>query len=54
MLERIAQTFGRRVAAIVEDDAILRVALADKVDNARSVVRDDRYERQSPLGPLPA
>ena len=76
MLERIAQTFGRRVAAIVEgcsdtvdgdpkepwiarkrrylahlpvveDDAILRVALADKVHNARSIVRDYREEGQA-------
>jgi (p)ppGpp synthase/HD superfamily hydrolase len=76
MLDRIAQTFGRRVAAIVEgcsdtvdgepqepwierkrrylahlpvveDDAILRVALADKVHNARSLVRDYREEGQA-------
>jgi HD domain len=73
MLERIARTFGPRVAAIVEgcsdtidgdatepwierkrrylahlptvdDDAVLRVALADKVHNARSIVRDYREE----------
>ncbi|MGZ6617270.1 MAG: HD domain-containing protein, partial [Solirubrobacteraceae bacterium] len=73
MLERIARSFGARVAAIVEacsdtvdlvevetwierkrrylahlpeveDDAILRVALADKVHNARSIVRDYREE----------
>ena len=73
MLERIARTFGPRVAAIVagcsdtvdgqstepwierkrcylahlpavDDDAILRVALADKVHNARSIVRDYRQE----------
>ena len=74
MLERIARSFGPRVAAIVEacsdtvevvdeqeawierkrrylahlpeveDDAILRVALADKVHNARSIVRDYRDE----------
>ncbi len=73
MLERIARSFGPRVAAIVEacsdtvdvgepeawierkrrylahlpeveDDAILRVALADKVHNARSIVRDYREE----------
>lgn len=72
-LERIARSFGPRVAAIVEgcsdsvdpdpaetwierkrrylehlpgvrDDAILRVALADKVHNARSIVRDYRDE----------
>jgi (p)ppGpp synthase/HD superfamily hydrolase len=76
MLERIAQMFGHRVAAIVEgcsdsvdgdpadpwigrkrrylahlpaveDDAILRVALADKVHNARSIVRDYREEGQA-------
>jgi (p)ppGpp synthase/HD superfamily hydrolase len=73
MLERIAHSFGARVAEIVEgcsdsvdlnpeetwierkrrylmhlpevsDDAILRVALADKVHNARSIVRDYREE----------
>ena len=73
MLERIARSFGPRVAAVVEacsdtvdvvkqeawierkrrylahlpeieDDAILRVALADKVHNARSIVRDYREE----------
>ena len=73
MLERIARSFGPRVAAIVEgcsdtvdgdpaepwierkrrylahlpevtEDAILRVALADKVHNARSIVRDYREE----------
>jgi hypothetical protein len=73
LLERIARSFGPRVAAIVEgcsdsvdvdpvepwierkrrylahlpdveDDAILRVALADKVHNARSIVRDYREE----------
>lgn len=73
LLERIASSFGPRVAAIVEgcsdsvdvdpaeqwiarkrrylahlpevtDDAILRVALADKVHNARSIVRDYREE----------
>ena len=73
MLERIAGSFGPRVATIVEgcsdsvdidpteswierkrrylahlptvsDDAILRVALADKVHNARSIVRDYRDE----------
>jgi hypothetical protein len=76
MLERIAEIFGRRVAAIVEgcsdsvdddpkepwierkrrylahlpaveDDAILRVALADKVNNARSIVRDYREEGEA-------
>jgi HD domain len=31
----------------VEDDAILRVALADKVNNARSIVRYDREEGQA-------
>ena len=73
MLERIARSFGPRVAEIVEgcsdsvdvdpteswierkrrylahlpevsDGAILRVALADKVHNARSIVRDYREE----------
>ena len=73
MLERIARSFGPRVAAVVEacsdtvdldpsetwierkrrylshlpevrEDAILRVALADKVHNARSIVRDYREE----------
>ena len=74
MLDRIAQRFGPRVAAIVEecsdtvdvgdqsepwierkrrylahlpeidDDSVLRVALADKVHNARSIVRDYREE----------
>ncbi len=73
VLDRIARTFGPRVAAIVEgcsdtvdgapterwiarkrrylahlpdvqDDAVLRVALADKVHNARSIVRDFRAE----------
>ncbi|HSO98473.1 MAG TPA: HD domain-containing protein [Solirubrobacteraceae bacterium] len=73
MLERIARTFGPRVATIVEgcsdtvdgpptapwierkrrylahlrtieDDAILRVALADKVNNACSIARDYRQE----------
>jgi HD domain-containing protein len=73
VLERIARSFGARVAQIVEgcsdsvdvdpaqtwidrkrrylahlpevtDDAILRVALADKVHNARSIVRDYREE----------
>jgi hypothetical protein len=74
MLDRIAQRFGARVAAIVEacsdtvdvedevepwierkrrylshlpeidDDSVLRVALADKVHNARSIVRDYREE----------
>jgi (p)ppGpp synthase/HD superfamily hydrolase len=73
MLDRIARSFGVRVAEIVEgcsdsvdlnpqeswierkrrylahlpevsDDAILRVALADKVHNARSIVRDYREE----------
>jgi HD domain len=74
MLERIARSFGTRVATVVEacsdtvdvsdadeewierkrrylahlpeidDDAILRVALADKVHNARSIVRDYREE----------
>ncbi len=73
MLERIARSFGPRVATIVEgcsdtvdlveaetwierkrrylahlpevdDDAILRVALADKIHNARSIVRDYREE----------
>ena len=76
MLERIDQTFGPRVATIVEgcsdsvdgdpcepwierkrrylahlptveDDAILRVALADKVHNARSIVRDHREEGEA-------
>jgi (p)ppGpp synthase/HD superfamily hydrolase len=32
---------------VVEDDAILRVALADKVHNARSLVRDYREEGQA-------
>jgi (p)ppGpp synthase/HD superfamily hydrolase len=31
----------------IEDDAILRVALADKVHNARSIVRDYRQEGQA-------
>jgi hypothetical protein len=73
VLERIARSFGPRVAEIVEgcsdavdqdpterwierkrrylahlpettDDAVLRVALADKVHNARSIVRDYRDE----------
>jgi (p)ppGpp synthase/HD superfamily hydrolase len=73
LLERIARTFGPRVAAIVEgcsdslelepatpwierkrrylahlpevtDDAILRIVIADKVHNARSIVRDYREE----------
>lgn len=73
LLERIAASFGERVATIVaacsdnlegrpgdrwierkqrylthlqdeEDDAILRVALADKVNNARALVRDCREE----------
>ena len=73
MLDRIARSFGPRVAEIVEgcsdtvdvdptdswierkrrylahlpevtDDAILRVALADKVHNARSIVRDYRED----------
>ena len=73
VLERIARSFGPRVAAIVErctdnldgdpdepwferkrrylehlpeitDDSVLRVALADKVHNARSLVRDYRDE----------
>jgi len=73
MLNRIARSFGPRVAAIVEgcsdtvdddpaepwlerkrrylahlpkvtEDAILRVALADKVHNAGSIVRDYREE----------
>jgi (p)ppGpp synthase/HD superfamily hydrolase len=73
VLERIARSFGARVAAMVEDltdnldadpdepwierkhrylshlpevadDAVLRVALADKVHNARSLVRDYREE----------
>jgi (p)ppGpp synthase/HD superfamily hydrolase len=73
MLERIARSFGPRVAKIVDgcsdsvdvdpreswierkrrylahlpavdDDAILRVALADKVHNARSIVREYREE----------
>jgi (p)ppGpp synthase/HD superfamily hydrolase len=73
VLERIARSFGARVARIVEgctdnldgdadapwierkrrylehlpevtDDAVLRVALADKVHNARSLVRDYREE----------
>jgi hypothetical protein len=73
MLDRIAGSFGPRVAEIVEgcsdsvdvdpteswierkrrylahlpevsDGAILRVALADKVHNARSIVRDYRKE----------
>jgi (p)ppGpp synthase/HD superfamily hydrolase len=76
MLERIADLFGERVAAIVEacsdtldpehaerwivrkrsyiahlpqvtDDGVLRVALADKVHNARSIVRDYREEGQA-------
>ena len=76
ILESIDQTFGPRVAAIVEgcsdsvdgdpcepwierkrrylahlpaveDDAILRVALADKVHNARSIVRDYREEGEA-------
>lgn len=73
LLERIARSFGPRVAAIVEgcsdslepepstpwidrkrrylahlpevtDDAILRIVIADKVHNARSIVRDYREE----------
>jgi len=73
LLQRIARSFGARVAAIVEgcsdsvdidtsetwierkgrylahlpevaDEAVLRVALADKVHNARSIVRDYREE----------
>jgi hypothetical protein len=73
MLERITQSFGPRVATIVEacsdnvdldpsgtrierkrrylahlpavrEESILRVALADKVHNARSIVRDYREE----------
>jgi (p)ppGpp synthase/HD superfamily hydrolase len=73
LLERIARSFGARVATIIEgctdnldgdpdepwierkrryldhlpavsDDAVLRVALADKVHNARSLVRDYREE----------
>ena len=73
LLERIARSFGPRVAAIVKgcsdsidgdpdqpwverkrrylehlpevrDDGVLRVALADKVHNARSLVRDYRRE----------
>jgi (p)ppGpp synthase/HD superfamily hydrolase len=73
LLERIEQTFGPRVASIVEqctdsldggpaepwierkrrylehlpdvtDDTVLRVSLADKVHNARSIVRDYRRE----------
>ena len=76
MLERIENSFGPRVAAIVEgcsdsvdgqptepwierkrrylahlpaveDDGILRVALADKVNNARSLVRAYREEGQA-------
>ena len=50
MLERTARRWIEhkrrylRHLATVDDDAILRVALADKVHNARSIVRDCRRE----------
>lgn len=50
MLERTARRWIERKRrylrhlATVDDDAILRVALADKVHNARSIVRDCRRE----------
>jgi hypothetical protein len=37
----------------VSDDAILRVVLADKVNNARSIVRDYRVEGQTPWEAVP-